>query len=123
MDINKALLILKNTIISKKKFCFIKKNNQNKKLLTTLATTGILLFNDNASIYKVTISPIYLKTRIIMTISLKTSQKQIWPKSKIFKNTQNSTTIFIFETPFGFLTQSAMLKKKIGGIFICSICF
>jgi hypothetical protein len=77
MDINKALLILKNTIISKKKFCFIKKNNQNKKLLTTLATTGILLFNDNAPIYKVTISPIYLKTRIIMTISLKTSQKQI----------------------------------------------
>jgi ribosomal protein S8 len=58
-----------------------------------------------------------------MTISLKTSQKQIWPKSKIFKNTQNSTTIFIFETPFGFLTQSAMPKKKIGAIFICSICF
>jgi ribosomal protein S8 len=47
----------------------------------------------------------------------------VWSYKKVFKDTQNTSTIYLFETSYGFLTQNIMLKKRIGGSPICSISF
>lgn len=120
MVVSETLLILKNTLISKKKNCFIKKTIKNKNLLSILASTGLLTFTLENFKYKVNISPIFLRTSIIINLPFKNSRKQFWSNKKIIKETQNSTTIFIFDTSFGFLTQQGMLRKKLGGVFLCS---
>jgi len=120
MVVSETLLILKNTLISKKKNCFIKKTIKNKNLLSILASTGLLTFTLENFKYKVNISPIFLRTSIIVNLPFKSSRKQFWSNKKIIKETQNSTTIFIFDTSFGFLTQQGMLRKKLGGVFLGS---
>jgi ribosomal protein S8 len=120
MEVSKALLILKNTLISRKKNCFVKKTIKNRNLLIILAATGLLTFTLENSNYKVNISNIFLRTSTIMKLPLKNSKKQFWSNRKIIKETQTSATIFIFDTSFGFLTQQAMLKKNLGGVFLCS---
>ena len=123
MDILKTLLILKNTLLYKKKTCFIKRTARNKSLLTVLTSTGLITFSLEVAQYKVTISPVFLRTPLNMNISIKSSKKQVWSNKKIVREVQRSTTVFIFETSFGFSTQQGMLKKKIGGVLICSFSF
>lgn len=120
MLVSETLLILKNTLISKKKNCFIKKTIKNKNLLSILASTGLLTFTLENFKYKVNISPVFLRASIIINLPFKSSRKQFWSNKKIIKETQNSTTIFIFDTSLGLLTQQEMLRKKLGGVFLCS---
>jgi ribosomal protein S8 len=68
----------------------------------------------------VNVSPIFLRKPIIVNLPFKNSKKQFWSNRKIIKETQNSTTLFIFDTSLGFLTQQTMLRKKLGGVFLCS---
>lgn len=118
-----ALLILKNTLISKKKNCFIKKNINNKSLLGSLCVTGLITFSEENLVYKVTVAEGCLKDGAALNIILRKSKKQVWSYKKVFKDTQNTSTIYLFETSYGFLTQNIMLKKRIGGSPICSISF
>jgi len=123
MDILKTLLILKNMLLYKKKTCFIKRTARNKSLLTVLTSTGLITFSLEVAQYKVIISPVFLRTPLNMKISIKRSKKQVWSNKKIIKEVKRSTTVFIFETSFGFSTQQGMLQKKIGGVLICSFSF
>jgi ribosomal protein S8 len=120
MAVSKTLIILKNTLENKKRSCFVKKTIKNKSLLVTLAGAGLLSFELEDFNYKASISPVFLRAPIIVKLPFKNSKKQFWSNKKIVKETQNSTTLFIFDTSFGFLTQQTMLKKKLGGVFLCS---
>lgn len=122
MFVFEALVILKNTLISKKKFCFIKKTLNTKSLLSSLSTTGLLTFKEENSLYKVNIAENYLKDGASLNIISRKSKKQVWSYKKIFKNTQSTSSIYLFETSQGFLTQSTALRKKLGGSPLCLIC-
>jgi ribosomal protein S8 len=121
MVISETLVILRNTLANKKKSCFFKKTIKNKNLLTTLAEVGLLTFKLEDVNYKANISPTFLRTPVIVNLPFKSSKRQFWSNKKIIKETQNSTTLFIFDTSYGFLTQQVMLKKKLGGVFLCSL--
>jgi len=76
MAIIKTLLILQNTLIQKKKVCFIEKNSYNKKLLEVFISLGMLTFDNNTVKYKVVISNSCLKNNVRFKIELKKSKKK-----------------------------------------------
>jgi len=123
--ISKIILKLKTAISLNKKSIFLPKNDFCINLLYLLYSEGFILsfyFTNSKKRIEVFLKTETNGSSILKNIRLiSTPSNNHFLKYSHLTKLTNGVGIIILSTPYGLLTSSSCVKKKIGGIAICHI--